>query len=234
VRWQEVTGPGEVEVVLRHGPDDDAAASQVRRALRVAIPVAERWGTLAAPLYITIHATHEALETAARRPDHPWLRAWARVDSIEFQSPRTWTRGEATDEEVAQILAHELTHCAMFQAIGGDARLGRSIPAWFREGMATSNSGERFLGVSASPATGDALTVTALLYQTDSSGAYATADQAFRFLVHRYGENRIRGVLTRMGSGAPFASAFQEATGISVEAFEAEFRGSAHQETNHG
>lgn len=216
---------GEVAIVVRHHPDDDEVARQVGRVLHAAVAVAQRWGTLPVPLTITIHPTHEALEVAAGRPGHAWLRAWARVDGVELQSPRTWSRGQATDEELEQILAHELTHCAMFQAIGGDARLGQGIPVWFREGMATSNVGERF--VATPEATHRTLTVTALQYRTDSSRIYATADQAFRFLVARHGEDRVRRVLMGMRGGAPFAAAFQEAIGVSVEAFEAAFTGSS-------
>ena len=224
----QILRQGEVAIVVRHHPDDGEVARQVGRALRTAVPVAERWGRLPAPLTITIHPTHQALEVAAGRPGHAWLRAWARLDGVELQSPRTWSRGEATDEELEQLLAHELTHCAMFQAIGGDARLGQGIPVWFREGMATSNVGERFAGAATPEATHGTLTVTALQYRTDASRVYATADQAFRFLVGHHGEDRVRRVLTGMRGGAPFADAFRESIGVSVEAFEAAFRGSAH------
>lgn len=45
-------------------PRDDAVADQVRRALHIALPRAQRWGALAAPLTITIRPTHDALTSS--------------------------------------------------------------------------------------------------------------------------------------------------------------------------
>jgi hypothetical protein len=217
-------GQDDVTIVVRYTPGDDAVAQQVRRALRVAVPMAKRWGALSAPVTITIHPTHEALEVAAGRSDHAWLRAWARRDSVDLQSPRTWSRGAATDAELAQLLAHELTHCAMYQALGRDARRARGVPIWFREGMATTSAEEHPAAVDGPRASGDPLTPSALLYRTDSPLVYATADRAFRFLVRRCGEERIRRLLERVRGGTGFPEAFQEIMGVALSTFEDEFR----------
>jgi hypothetical protein len=78
--WRVAVDERQVEVAVRYAPVDDPAARQVERVLRSAVAHAERWARLSAPLTITIHATHAALEAAANRPDHPWLRAWARPE----------------------------------------------------------------------------------------------------------------------------------------------------------
>jgi hypothetical protein len=213
---------------------DAEAARQVRRALPKAVAIAERWGALSAPIAIKIHPTHEALEAAAHRPGHAWLRAWARADAIELQSPRTWSRGEATDEQMDQLLAHELTHCVMFQAIGGNGRIARSIPVWFREGMATTNARERLVAVNGRPGTIDLLTSAALLDATESTLAYSTADHAFRYLMERYGEPRIHLLLLRIRNGAEFTEAFRNTMGVTVDVFAGDFRNHVGQERTRG
>jgi len=225
---------GNASVLVRYAQPDEDAARQLARALPGALSIAERWGALSAPVVVTIHPTHEDLEVAARRPGYAWLRAWARPNAIELQSPRTWSRGEATDEEMGQLLAHELTHCVMFQAVGGDARVTRGIPVWFKEGMATTNSGERFVAVNARPGTVDLLTSRALLNSTESSLAYSTADHAFRYLMKRYGQQRIHLLLARIRDGAEFPEAFRDSMGVSVDVFEGDFRNYVGQERTRG
>jgi hypothetical protein len=223
-RWAARAGDHEVELDVRHAPRDAAAAAQVRAVLPAAVALAERWGPLRAPVTITIHPSHDALEAAADRPGHAWLRAWARPTALELQSPRTWSRGAATDAELTQLLAHELTHCVMFQAVG-DARVAGTIPVWFREGMATSASGERFAGAGAPASPAAAFHVTALAYRAGSLRVYAGADEAFRALEAAYGRERIRALLAAMRAGRSFDDAFREATGASVAEFEARLAG---------
>lgn len=220
-RWTGRAGDREVEILVVHAPEDAAVAAQLRTVLPGAAALAGRWGALPSPLVVTVHPSHAALETAARRPGHPWLRAWARPAGIELQSPRTWSRGAATDAELTQLLAHELTHCAMFVAVGGDGPAARSIPVWFREGLATWTSGERFEGRGGPPARVGTLRTTAYAYRTDALRVYAAADRAFRALVEVYGAERIRALLAAMRAGAPFDEAFREATGVPAEEFEA-------------
>jgi hypothetical protein len=229
---------------VRHDPIDVAAARQVKRVLAKALPVAERWGVLSAPVVITIHPTHRALEQAAHREGHPWLRAWARPRSVELQSPRTWSRGEATDAELTQILTHELTHCVMYQAVAG-SQLAQDVPLWFREGMASVTAGDHhprmgaeiLAGMHGGPGSSprvNPLSQAALIYKTHPVLVYGTADRAFRWLVARHGEERVRGILRHVREGEPFPAAFQEAIGIPMDAFEAEFRNQVVLEETRG
>lgn len=233
-RWSETLSDGDTLVLLRYAPEDDEAARQAQRALRTALPVAARWGALPPRITVTIHPTHESLEAAAHREGHPWLRAWARADSIEVESPRGWSLGAASDAELGQLLAHELTHCALYSAIGSDPRRARSVPLWFWEGMATTNAGERFPTVHRSAMNGESLTITAVLHGSGSPLVYATAYQAFEFLVQRYGQARIHHVLARVRDGAEFPVAFQEVLGIGLQAFEREFEDYTDQERTRG
>jgi hypothetical protein len=227
---------GEAVFELRYEAEDAQAAKQVREALRRAVPAAERWGRLSGPIVVTIHPTHGSLENTAHRSGYAWLRAWTRYGSIDLQSPRTWSRGMATDGEMAELLSHEITHCVMYRSAASESTWQHvRIPLWFREGMATVTAGERkrvgppeirrfYQEATTSPAAGDPLSRPEPLYKSNSELVYGTAHSAFQFLLDRYGEDRIRRLLPGMAEGSDFSAAFQLSMGISVEEFEREFR----------
>ena len=262
-------GPARLDAVTVEGlvfrvqywPEDERTARQVRASLALAVPRVARWGRLSVPVLLTIHPSHQALEAATHRENHPWLRAWARYASIDLQSPRTWEPldfllGGPTDEQVAELLTHELVHCVMYQAVGGEYTwTQRDIPLWFREGLASvaADQGYKRLGPEAiwrfyrdvhgsgdgAPGQGQGIAGARLhgdpltdpewpigepLYQRDADLVYGTAHWAFRFLLDRYGEAPVRGVLERMGRGQPFGEAFEAEAGIPPRAFENDFR----------
>ncbi len=199
---------GGAPVDVRHAPGEEEAARQVERVLPAARRAAERWGSLDPHLTIVVHATNAELAEAARRPDAAWLRGWARPDRVDLQSPRTWTRGRASDAALGSLLAHELTHCVVFRLLGpGWAR--RDVPAWFEEGMASFTAGERHEpgATPAAPA------------EAAARRAYADADAAFRRLVRAHGEEGVRRILSGLARGLPFPDAFRDATGEPAAAF---------------
>jgi hypothetical protein len=230
---RELVQVGEARLVLVSWPEDERSTRQVARALAQAIPPTTRWGALLAPVTITIHPDHAALEEAARRPGYGWLRAWARFGSIELQSPASWGFFRATDAQVVELLTHELTHCVMYQRAATEwswSLLG--IPVWFREGMASVTAGQgsrrgtledlrRFYEQEPG---GDPLRHPEPLYQARSELVYAAAHHAFAFLLDRFGEARVLESLRRMQGGATFQEAFEEAFGLSEKAFDADFR----------
>jgi hypothetical protein len=203
-------------VELRQVEEDAAVAEQVRRVLPRAVQAAMRWGALPAAVTLTIHPTHAQLEAATGRAGNPWMRAWARPRAVDLQSPRTWSRGHASDEALTKILAHELTHCVLFGVAGRDERV-REIPLWFQEGMASVTAGERHAMASA-----DAVASPGRLLRSDPRLVYGTADRAFRDLVELFGEPRVRALLLRLGEGQPFSVAFRGAMGVTLAEFEAD------------
>ncbi|MCP3141157.1 hypothetical protein [Pyxidicoccus xibeiensis] len=212
---------------------DTGAASQVKLAVERALPKLARWGTFDDSVTIVIHPNHAALERAANRPGHDFLRAWARYEQIELQSPRTWSLLGANQAQVDELLLHELTHSLMYQ-VASD-RLGwtrKRIPLWFREGMA-SYTAEQGYRVSSlvdlerfwrSQPGADPLTEADTLYQGSSDIVYGAAHHAFTFLVRRYGETAVRAVLHAMSRGPDFPEAFAEAVGVRHEDFLQDFR----------
>jgi hypothetical protein len=209
----------DVLVELRHGSDDAEAAEQVKRVLPRAVLAAERWGSLEGPVAVTIHPTHDRLEAATGREGQPWMRAWARRGAVDLQSPRTWSRGSASDDALGQLLAHELTHCVLFHAVGPGWK-ARDIPLWFQEGMASVTAGERHARASA-----DAISAPERMASSDAKVIYGTADRAFHYLIVRYGEDRVRLLLALIGEGRPFPVAFRDALGVPLAEFERDLRG---------
>jgi hypothetical protein len=203
---------------VRHAPGDDAAAEQVARVLPGAADRVARWGRLELPVTVRIHPSHAGLVAAAGRPGDAWLRAWARPTTVEVQSPRTWTRGWASDEAMSTLLAHELTHCLLFQRIG-PGWMERDVPVWFEEGLASVTAGERHRRADPS-----ALRPSDRDIRSDAALAYGTADRAFRHLLDRHGEASVREIIALLAAGRDFPTAFRTATGIPVAAFEGDFR----------
>jgi hypothetical protein len=244
---------GDARFRVRWTAGDDRAARQVLRALEAAAPRAERWGPLAHEITITLHRDHAALEAAVHRAGYDWLRAWARFQTVDLQSPRSWGLFRVPDRRIEELLAHELTHCAMYQRAGDELTwMYKEIPRWFSEGIAsvTAGQGYRYGGpedlwsfyLSKLPGSGDgvpgrsggASSPVALpgdpivdpdpIYQDQSHVVYGAAHQAAEFLLRRYGEASVQRVLALMGEGRRFPAAFRESVGITDAEFAADFR----------
>ncbi len=234
-------------------PEDAGAARQVRYALEKAAPRVSRWGGLREPVTVTLHPSHEALESAVNRSGYDWLRAWARFATIDIQSPRTWGFFGGSERKLDELVTHELTHCVTYQLAGNDLTwMYKEIPRWFSEGIAsvTAGQGYRYGGIEELyafyqeklPGSGDGVPARSRisrtlaaepgdpvvdpesLYQDQSHVVYAAAHHAAEFLIGRYGEARVLEVMRLMGTGLRFPAAFKEAIGLSDAEFAADFR----------
>jgi len=211
---------------LVYAAEEAEAARQVEALLPRAAEAAQRWAPLTAPVTITIHRDHQALESATRRLGFGWMRAWARYSALDLQAPRTWSAGRASDAQLAELLAHELTHCAMYQAAWSPraSAAEHKIPRWFREGMASVTAGEAE-DLRAWPA--GAATALGAAEPGDAEEAelqYRVAGEAFRLLLAGHGEAPLRGLLAGLGTGLGFAEAFRVHLGVSLPEFEAGVR----------
>jgi hypothetical protein len=207
-------------------------AQKVGQAVRNAGPKLSRWGTLREPVIVRVHPNHKSLERAARRSGYAWLRAWARYDVVDVQSPRTWGLFGANQNQVDELLLHELTHSLMYQLASDRPNWRRTgIPVWFREGMASYTSDQgyrwptleqltRYLGDNPGQ---ELLAFPAEMFQEESAVVYGAAHHAFSFLVKRYGEASVRALLKEMGRGATFPAAFEHAVGLPLASFERDF-----------
>ncbi|RKH73611.1 hypothetical protein [Corallococcus aberystwythensis] len=221
------------EFLFAHATKDAPAAEMIRRAVENAGPRLARWGAFQEPVTLVIHPNHAALERAAHRSGYDFLRAWARYEQVEVQSPRTWTSNGATQKQVDELLLHELTHSLMWQASATVSDwTKKGIPLWFSEGMASYTAGQGYRVPSLEDLSrflhdypqADPLARAESLYETENATVYGAAHHAFTFLMERYGETRVRGVLTAMRRGQDFTGGFQEAIGLPVDAFLRDFR----------
>jgi hypothetical protein len=232
--------------------EDAAAARVVREALPQAVARARRFGVLAEPVTITVHPDHAALEAAVHRRGIPWLRAWARYRTIDLQSPRTWGWLRASRRRIGELVAHELTHCATYQASGDAADwLYRPLPRWFVEGVASVAAGQghrwsdpRALarhyraaakappGAGAAARAGDAdpLAPADSLLADRHDLVYGAAHHAVSSLVSSHGDEAVRRVLAGIRAGGTFEEAFADAVGMTPAAFTDDFRRRVHGE----
>lgn len=216
---------------LHYTEYDRDAAPVIRRAVENALPRLRRWGEMKVPFRVEVYPTHEALERAVDRPGYAWLRAWARYRVVYLQAPRTWSLLGASAAQVEELIAHELTHCLMYQLAASEFDWPhKGIPIWFREGMAsvTAQQGYRRgaladLARSLRGGGSDLIGEADALYQSESDAVYTAAHHAFAFLVLRYGDDGVRQVLREMSAGRDFDAAFMRAIGLERPAFEAEF-----------
>jgi hypothetical protein len=221
---------GATKAVVRY--DEPATGALVERCLLAAQPPLARWGSLVAPLTLHVVGDHQQLEEATHHRAG-WLKAWARYDEVVLQAPRSWSSSGASEAEVTQLLTHELTHCVLFQH-AGDAQTWRrrEIPLWFREGMATVTAGQgrefpsletlaRWL--EAHPAL-DVFGEAEALAVSEFEVVYGLSHQAFSFLLKRYGDEAVRGVIARMRAGASFDQAFEAGVGVVPAVFLAEVK----------
>ncbi len=229
---ERVVQAGGERFVVRFQEVDRKTALGVAHSLEIAEPRVTRWGRFTAPVSILVRPTHDALEHAVHRLDYPWLRAWARYDSIDLQSPRTWSYLGSVDAQVTELLTHEVTHCLMYQLSGTASDwMYKRIPLWFREGMAsvTAHQGYRrptdeelWRYLRENPGK-DPIRDADALYQTEDDIVYGAAHRAFAFLDERYGDGAIRDLLSRMRAGADFDAAFHASIGITASAFVDDF-----------
>ncbi len=210
---------------------------QVQQALVTAAPRLLRWGTLREPVKLRLLPNHEQLQRAldelgANQRGVTWLRGWSRYDEVLIQAPRTWSLLGTPQRQVDELLTHELTHSLMYQLSAN--RLGwqrKQIPLWFREGMASYTADQAYRWVSLEDMArhlqkhpdSDPVGQPAELYRNDSNLVYGAAHHAFAFLVKRYGEEKIRTLLSEMQGGKLFPEAFESAVGLTPDVFVRDF-----------
>jgi len=226
-----VSAPGLLFDVL-YTQADALEIPRIERGLLDAAPRIARWGTFREGVSIHLLPDHASLEEAVERRGYPWLRAWAFGDQVLLQSPRTWRSGDVVDDsEVAELIAHEVTHALMYQLLEppeGRRWATEEPPLWFREGMASVTAGQdhrrlsraelsRWMGSHPGE---DPLRPPTELYRTEREAVYSAAHRAFELLLRVSGDAAVRDMLRRVSAGAPFADAFKAATGRALADFE--------------
>lgn len=217
---------------IEYAPRDARDAALIRQGVDAALPKLARWGELQDTVTLKVMPNHRALEDAVHQRGLDWLRAWSRYDEVFVQAPSSWGLAGATPPQINELLLHELTHSLMYQ-LASD-RLGwsrKQIPLWFREGMASFTADQGYRWVTLEEIAkylerhpeGDPVQKPDDLYREDSNLVYGAAHYAFSFLVKRYGEDAVRGILREMKGGKEFPEAFESAVGLNPDAFTRDF-----------
>jgi hypothetical protein len=219
-------------------PDGEEVA-RIGSGLLAAGPRLSRWGSFRQGVFVQVFPDHASLEAAIDRRGYPWLRAWAYGDQILLQSPRSWNAASpaALDEELGELLAHELTHSLMYQLMEAedgpawtpDAPL-EEPPLWFREGMASVTAGQGHRRLSAEDLArwiaqhpgAELLHPSPELYRVEKEAVYGAAHRAFDLLVRLAGDQPVRDIFRGVRAGARFTDAFKAATGHGLVEFERE------------
>jgi hypothetical protein len=134
------------------------------------------------------------------------------------------TQGALTDQSwLTRVLRHEFVHALLNDLMGGR----RAIPQWLNEGLAMQLAGDPPPDIPA--LVRGEITVVNLTYLEGPWGglspqqamvAYLEGNSATRYLIDRYGMERVRDVLAKMATGQSFASAFADRVFISYEDFQ--------------
>jgi hypothetical protein len=133
----------------------------------------------------------------------------------------------ASSANLPSLIAHELTHLATRDIVGGAAVL----PAWFEEGLAAEiEAGDAGIGTSArvaarsllanAPRTLDTITTLAewhRAYAEIGSALYAVSAESVRAIEARIGRDAMFSLLAEVGSGARFEDAYQARAGESLD-----------------
>ena len=213
-------------LTLRHRDDGHADAQRLAKLIPRALARATRWGVLHAPLSIWVVPDHSALEAAARRHGYPWLRAWARYDTLYVQAPSTWW-AHGPDLRLEDVLTHEFTHVVMFQRLGSVHRAHAArVPLWFREGLATwtASQGPELLTFEELARRWPHAGVRWMLKDEINAPeafelTYSASHHAFAHFVRRFGEPAVVAVLELCTQGLSFDDAFAKVAGMPMEEF---------------
>lgn len=208
-------------------PPDDTRL--IAAAIEKANPGLERWGGLAEPVTVHLVKNHRDLEAAVHRGGFEWLKAWGTYDEVIFQTPSTWT---TKHELVDQLVLHELTHCLLFQRSGTRENWYlKRIPLWFREGMAIATAAQAPLYPSLEDSalwlernpTLNPFRDGEELSEKQADAVYGLGLHAFRYLVRRHGDEKVKVLMKAMQAGALFEPAFAEVFSETVEQFQQDF-----------
>jgi len=130
-------------------------------------------------------------------------------------------------DSLAAVLHHEIAHILIHRAAGG-----RHVPRWFNEGLATiaerawTFEDRRHLAwalATSRPVRLEDLDRAFGEGQGPAARAYALGSAFVRQIIDRHGIDAPAGILRRMALGAPFESAFESTTGMTLPAAERAF-----------
>jgi len=138
------------------------------------------------------------------------------------------SRWASVQNDWSSLLSHELAHLAV-HTLTQDFQ----VPRWFNEGLAVAVSGElditRRAEIARALLTRHVFALSELEDLHSFSGnearlAYTEAVLAVNYFVERFGKSAVVLLLTQVGQGRSFETAFHTATGVFLHDFESQWR----------
>lgn len=220
-----------VRIAYSRGNEWDARL--IAAAVRRSLPELQSWGYLHEPVTVIVYPSHDSLTRTLRLRGYAWLRAWAQYDRVHIQAPSTWS-GASSSRRVEELIAHELTHVLMYQAIGDRENWSkREIPLWFREGLASfvARQGYRRLSLSdirdalpTLPPGSDPIERGDALARTHKALVYSLGHHMMQDLIARCEQAGVLRLMEHMRQGADFSDAFDAACPPGLDDFRKRWR----------
>ena len=194
--------PSDVELAVRALDVLEARYAQLGQELSVSVP-----RRVEVVLY-----SPEQFRTVTKLP------AWA-VGIYDGRIKAPLGGGSPSAPDLARVLEHELVH-AIVATIAGP-----TVPAWLNEGLATALERDGTEWAEEVSASTPAIAAAALprgfrsLMPADARVAYAVSTRAVQRLLDQHGPAVVARLLRSIGRGLPFPEAFQDAVGVTFDAF---------------
>jgi hypothetical protein len=148
---------------------------------------------------------------------------------LSFSAPYTFER-----PNMEQLLVHELSHVALYRAVGGGENAERLVPRWLTEGVAVHEAGENTIARIRTLWEGALAGKLVPLTQLDSRFgahhgavdlAYAQSADLVAFMIDGDSDAlRFRSLIAHVRAGVPFELAFEKAYGFTLAQLEKSWR----------
>ncbi len=217
------------DIQIRYSQVDADSARMVGELTEQALEKISKWGRFTEKVTIRIHPDHASLEKAVHRKGYPWLRGWARYDTVDLQSPHTWG-GHKLKMRIFMLLTHELTHVMMYQNGGSRHNWYRKdFPMWFREGMASLVAEQGAMRGSRETirkyyengmVAGDPVCDADKIVKDHQKLVYLVAHYMFEDLVKKFGPEKIMRIVYEVKAGRKFKEAWEVSLGSTLDEWE--------------
>jgi hypothetical protein len=218
------TSSGRV-VILQWEPEDQNGMKKTCAVLDKAFNRAEYWGPIERPVTLRLYKDPLVLKWIdSSFLMQPAGRAFN--DLVFIISPSSDVNPTLRNpRRLEDLLAHELTHTWLFQAVGGYGPVFTTIPSWFVEGMAeyveNPVSSRNVLDIQRE-VDGDPTVLISdwwAFYIVNPEGAYLSSKVVFEELVENGGKDNVLELVDLMGAGMSFDRAFHQIYGIDPDEF---------------
>jgi Peptidase MA superfamily len=216
--WQTLTANDVTVYAYNQNPAFDQMI--LDRAQQAADQLKGEYGVKAvAPIRIWVYNSKEDFSATLRGNSEPWIGGSAYMDYHLIVA----ILPEGNKSEIGRIVPHEMSHQVLYQATKNPFN---APPLWLDEGLAVlhqDNGAESFPAIVKDAAEkGHLFSVRALVSSfpydpADAGLAYAESLSIVRFVIDRFGEDRLRAVIAAYRTGVSHDDALWQGLGIDMD-----------------